>query len=71
VSEALEIAIEREWLTLSTTPRQLYLTPTGRVVNAMQASRCAKVEFLGRFQRGIGLADFREEVFHVWDGMRR
>lgn len=69
--EVLEIQVEKAWLSLGERPRAIYVTPTGRVGDTNLASKVKSSELVGRFMSGIRLVDFRAEVFHVWEGMRR
>jgi hypothetical protein len=70
MSEALELVVESAWLQLAElappTARTLYLTPDAKITRFM---RPGSVE-IGTFTRAIHLADFRNEVFGVYDLMR-
>ena len=75
MSAALELEIERMWLRLANVrqrPMAVFLTATGRLIDQQHASvRARDAAEVGRYNQRITLADFRDDVFHVWESMRR
>lgn len=68
-AQALELEIEEAWnaLTRCYRPRAVYLTSGHRLVWGHHADQVAERYEVGTYGPGIGLADFREDVFHVWN----
>lgn len=73
-ADSLESNIERAWLQLTeaTGLRNVYVFRGGgvSVSKSEEADNHAR-QLVGAFTRAIGLQDFRAEVYHVWEGMRR
>lgn len=75
MTEALELEIERVWRDIAAgrarRKYELHLTPRGRIVDARihVVARCS-IE-IGTYTREVKLADFREDVFHVFEQQRR
>lgn len=68
--EALEIEIERAWCELSKWPATLHLTRSGRIVPPGRNTSTGSEE-IGRYTKAVSLADFRGDVFHVFEAMTR
>lgn len=74
MTEALELAIERAWCAIDDQlgKRLFYLTPTHEIAtckNELCVPRGGII--IGWFTRAIHLADFRAEVFGVFEQMTR
>lgn len=73
-AEALEVQIEEMWLRLNSLGKGMTRTvrlsaKTGRLVMAYPCEEADDGE-IGTYSRGVELAQFREDVFHVWGGKR-
>lgn len=79
MSEALELRIEHAWIELcgyakSSTKVTLYLTPRAAIWGfGGDRNRCMPKDcrVVGTYTKAITLADFRSDVFHVYDEMTR
>lgn len=69
--EALELELERAWCDLKIWPAVLYLTPAGEIVSAKRGESILGAEEIGRYTKAVKLADFRGDVFHVFEAMTR
>lgn len=70
MSEALELEIEEAWLSLCKAyrPRTIYLTSGNRLLYGIRAQEASHYAIeVGTFTRTIALADFRSDVFFVFD----
>ena len=73
-AESLERSIEDAWLQLTNASgrRNVYLGRSGALCVTHREDRESPIrQHVGCFTRAIGLQDFRAEVYHVWEGMRR
>lgn len=69
--EALEMELERCWCGLTKWPSTVYLTPSGRLVPTREGVSNLGAEEVGRYTKAVTLADFRGDVFHVFEAMTR
>lgn len=69
--EALEIELEAVWCSLSSWPASLWLTPSGRILRAHESEPVLGAVEIGRYTKAVLLADFRGDVFHIFEAMTR
>jgi len=71
--QALELEIERAWVLLGQKrgPCAVRLTRTGRIVGITRSSWSADGDDVGTYTSAIGLAEFREDVFFVYESRGR
>ena len=74
MGEALEIRIEKAWLSLNNghpkTLREVLLTPSLRIVGTNPRDAIPKFSrIVGTFTSAVTLIDFRDAVFTVYDEM--
>ena len=70
ICSSLEVEIETEWLSLcrAPKPRNYFLTSGNKLVHGQRAKEASHYSIeIGWFTRTITLADFRSEVFFVFD----
>jgi hypothetical protein len=73
-SHSVEVSIEKAWLVLTKIRRpsaEVFLRPNGEVI-ADDLNRVLPVDAVevGTYTSSVRLIDLREDVFHVWRGMR-
>lgn len=71
MSECLELAIESAWTDLKARPMAVWLSARGKLTVVEHDAQYSRLAMVGRFTDAIPLAEFRGEVFHVWEGFRR
>lgn len=74
MSEALELEIERMWLRLANVrlrPVSVFLARTGRLMDARAANSQPHAREVGAYNQRVTLSEFRDDVFFVWEEMRR
>lgn len=71
--QALEIEIERAWVLLGHRrgPFAVRLTRMGRLVGITRSSCSEDGDDVGTYTSAIGLAEFREDVFFVYESRGR
>lgn len=69
--EALEVELELVWCSLTSWPASLWLTPSGRILRAHESEAVLGAEQIGRYTKSVLLADFRGDVFHIFEAMTR
>lgn len=73
--EALELEIERAWVALCDCGRAqgwtIYLSPTGRLFRGSRSNYTLTAVEVGTYNKAVHLEDFREDVFHVYEQIRR
>lgn len=69
--EALEVEIELVWCSLSAWPASLWLTPSGRILRTHEGNTVLGAVEIGRYTKAVLLADFRGDVFHVYEAITR
>ena len=69
--DALELELELGWCSLSSWPASLWLTPSGRILRAHESESVLGAEQIGRYTKAVLLADFRGDVFHIYEAMTR
>lgn len=70
---SLEVEIEKAWVLIGQRkkPCAVRLTRTGRLVGLTPSNRSADGEEVGTYTPAISLSAFRDDVFHVFEGMQR
>lgn len=68
--ESLESQIEAAWSEMSAWPCGVFLAPTGRVIRGKHGGDYAGAELVGYYTARVKLADFRGDVFDVWETIK-
>ncbi len=75
-ADGVSIQVEKAWLRLRKWPdhmgpARVCITRHGRVLVGFEADRYSYAVDVGSFTKAIALKDLRDEVFHVWESLRR
>lgn len=71
--QSLELEIERAWVLLGQKRGScaVRLTRSGRLVGLTPSNKSVDGEDVGTYTQAVSLMELREDVFHVFEEMRR